>query len=276
MADPVKSKLQPLEALGITVHQPEHPFSLEAINEEIGRLEDSIILALVERAQYPQNRPIYTSPDDTPKEFSSGSMLDRLLHDVECAHGPHNNATVPERGQVLAPNTVNVNEQLMHVYLHHILPSICVPGDDACYGSCTTKDVEVLQRKFTAEAKYRRPDETNMLHRAIKAKDRGSLEDLLSDHAADQRLLRRLRWKALLHGRDVDHGVPSPHYVAALPSPPSDAARSPITIANHVTDVYERYVIPLTRYVEVEYLMQRGEYQRNEEGHTRQQQWQSI
>ena len=46
---------------------------------------------------------------------------------------------------VLQPNNINFNERVMSVYLEHILPSICVQGDDAHYGSSANCDINCLQ-----------------------------------------------------------------------------------------------------------------------------------
>ena len=65
------------------------------------------------------------------------SLLTRLL--------PH--APAFFLAQVLAPGseTININDQIMAMYLDHLLPEITQPGDDMNYGSCAMDDVMVLQ-----------------------------------------------------------------------------------------------------------------------------------
>ena len=58
----------------------------------------------------------------------------------------------PTPGQVLAPCAarINVNDQIMELYLDHLLPEITQPGDDANYGSSAMHDVTALQASARA------------------------------------------------------------------------------------------------------------------------------
>lgn len=47
--------------------------------------------------------------------------------------------------QYIAPNDINVNDEIMDIYVKDIVPTICKHADDMNYGSAVTKDVEVLQ-----------------------------------------------------------------------------------------------------------------------------------
>lgn len=48
--------------------------------------------------------------------------------------------------QVLAPSArVNINSQVLSMYLDHLLPEIAAPGDDHNYGSSAMNDVTALQ-----------------------------------------------------------------------------------------------------------------------------------
>lgn len=49
--------------------------------------------------------------------------------------------------QVLAPcsDRININSQIMDMYLEHLLPEIAQPGDDRNYGSAAMIDVMILQ-----------------------------------------------------------------------------------------------------------------------------------
>lgn len=47
---------------------------------------------------------------------------------------------------MLAPCArVNINGQIMDMYLAHLLPEIAAPGDDHNYGSSAMNDVTALQ-----------------------------------------------------------------------------------------------------------------------------------
>ena len=54
--------------------------SLDRIRRELIRLEDSILFALIERAQFAVNPPAYSAETDP-------SFLDAMLRDIECVHG---------------------------------------------------------------------------------------------------------------------------------------------------------------------------------------------
>ena len=40
---------------------------------------------------------------------------------------------------------MNINDQIMSMYLEHLLPEITQPGDDHNYGSAAMYDVMILQ-----------------------------------------------------------------------------------------------------------------------------------
>lgn len=47
---------------------------------------------------------------------------------------------------MLAPSArVNINSQVLSMYLEHLLPEIASPGDDHNYGSSAMNDVTALQ-----------------------------------------------------------------------------------------------------------------------------------
>ncbi|KAI9002792.1 putative ARO7-chorismate mutase [Gaertneriomyces semiglobifer] len=257
--------------------------SLPKIRDELVRLEDSIIFALIERAQFAQNNNIY-DPDHFQQEGFPGSFLEYLLHEIESVHAKVRRYTSPDEypftsplpepilpplayPSLLAPNTVNYNSQLYHIYTTQITPSICRPGDDGNYGSSATKDVEVLQilsrrihfGKFVAEAKFSGEEHEEYV-RLIKKRDRQGLMALLTNKAVEERLLRRLRRKALIYGQEIDDETsPPPPGATEKPVRPSvDEAPSNLRIPLEAfADMYEKYVIPLTKEVEVDYLLQR-------------------
>ena len=56
--------------------------SLDRIRRELIRLEDSILFALIERAQFAVNPPVYS-----PGISNDSSFLNAMLRDIECVHG---------------------------------------------------------------------------------------------------------------------------------------------------------------------------------------------
>ncbi|TPX63105.1 chorismate mutase [Spizellomyces sp. 'palustris'] len=165
--------------------------------------------------------------------------------------------------QVLAPNNINYNEKLMDIYINNIVPIICKPGDDSNYGSAATKDVEALQilsrrihfGKFVAEAKFKDAKDHDRYVSLIKARDREGIMQLLTNHAVEERLLRRLRRKALVYGQEIDDDAGD-----ATSGQQIKGQGQPRIPHDVVADMYEKYVIPLTKEVEVEYLLHRLDY----------------
>lgn len=158
--------------------------------------------------------------------------------------------------KILHPNDVNVNDKLKQSYIEHILPAACVQlgreerGEaEEHYGSSATYDVLCLQAlsrrihfgKFVAESKFQK--ETERFVALIKGEDRKGIDEAITDAKVEQKVLERLRLKANTYGTD-------PSVV--------DGALGPVKInADAVVAMYKDYVIPLTKEVEVEYLMQR-------------------
>lgn len=93
--------------------------------------------------------------------------------------------------------------------------------------------------KFVAEAKFQ--TETDRFVKLIKAEDRKGIDEAITDAKVEKTVLERLRLKAQTYGRD----------------PSSSAEALGKVDADAVVDMYKNYVIPLTKEVEVEYLMQR-------------------
>lgn len=234
------------------------------------RLEDTIIFAIIERAQFPLNAVIYDPQSPMFSESLHGqSFVEWLLHQVECVHAKVRRYTSPDEYPFSAPDSlpppilaplayhsplkeyarINLNRDLYEVYVRKVVPRICARSglQDLNYGSSATRDVELLQALskrihygcFIAEAKFR--ESTEKYTRLINARDAEGLLRALTNEEVERQLLTRLRRKAELYGRDItthddkDEKI-SPEAVVAL---------------------YRDYVIPLTKRVEVAYLLRR-------------------
>lgn len=235
------------------------------------RLEDTITFHLIERVQFPLNQTIYV-PGGLDIPDSSLSLFDWMLREQERLQSLVRRYQSPDEypffpdvlqtpilkpidyPKILHPNDVNVNEKLKEVYIRHILPATCTQFDredrgerQENYGSAATCDVACLQAlsrrihfgKFVAEAKFQK--ETERFVTLIKAEDREGIDDAITDAKVEKKVLERLRLKAKTYGTDPDSGSNGPSKVNA------DA----------VMAMYKDWVIPLTKEVEVEYLMQR-------------------
>jgi chorismate mutase len=151
---------------------------------------------------------------------------------------------------ILHPNTVDVNARLKDAYIHEILPAACKNTDkkeaQESYGSSATVDVMLIQAlsrrihfgKFVAESKFR--DETQRFVELIKAEDRVGIDKAITNEKVERKVLERLRLKAKTYGTDPDGAI----------------GEGKVDV-DAVVRMYREFVIPLTKEVEVEYLMQR-------------------
>jgi chorismate mutase len=178
---------------------------------------------------------------------------------------------------VLYPNNINANPSILSFYTRSIVPRITaratlalsavkrangVTGDeeyedDGNYGSAATVDIEVLQAiskrvhhggfisddtiicsssfsgKFIAESKFISKPSDFVPH--IIKPNPAALEGLIVKPEVERNLLLRLRKKAAVYAQD----------------PTSDANGSEKIDVDGVVNLYESYIIPLTKEVEV-------------------------
>lgn len=252
--------------------------SLANIRSSLIRQEDTIIFGLIERAQFALNAPVYTPdaipvPAFCPQTGRRYSLLEYALRDMEQTMGrlrrytsPDEHAFYPEDlpALVLPPMTfqpvlasysptININSRILSVYVEHVLPDITVSGDDNNYGSSCMLDVTLLQAlskrihygMFVAEAKFReKPAEYTEL---IKARNEQGIMDLLTDVAVEERVIQRVMLKATTFGQDI-----------VLSTDPATQNDTKLKISpKAVGDLYRDWVMPLTKDVELEYLLRR-------------------
>ena len=104
--------------------------------------------------------------------------------------------------------------------------------------------------KFIAESKFR-SNPTEYIQLAL-AEDRKKIDELLTNKKVEEQVLERLRRKALVYGQTLDEEQEGT----------SKHLRIPVEL---VVDLYKRWVIPLTKEVEVDYLIIRGKAAATEE-----------
>lgn len=191
---------------------------------------------------------------------------------------------------MLHPNDVNVNASILSLYIRSIVPRITrhatlalatrkraqgVLGDnefedDGNYGSAATIDVEVLQAisrrvhygKFVSESKFRSDPAAFIPH--ILKPNPEALAALITKPEVERKLLQRVRNKAKLYGQDLDpEGRPlafpngnESENTSVVPPSPGGFSTGKIDVEG-VVELYEHYIIPLTKEVEVEYLLKR-------------------
>ncbi|KAI7833323.1 chorismate mutase [Kickxella alabastrina] len=268
--------------------------NLSELRNTLVRLEDTIIFALIERSQFKHNNSIYKANKMNFRDGYTGSFLSWFLKEVESVHAKvrryqspdeypfTNNLPEPvlpplEYPPVLVdPQEININDEIFDVYVNTVIPGITAQGDDTNYGSSATRDIECLQAlsrrihygKFVAESKFQDPDCHDEYVRLIKEKNRDRLMELLTNSRVEELLLKRLKAKALIYGQDLSsagldgngniNGSSQP--LIGLRSSPSDAAEEKTKSRvdyDLVVSLYRDYVIPLTKEVEIEYLLHR-------------------
>lgn len=249
--------------------------TLDNIRSALIRQEDTIIFNLIERAQFARNQAVYKSGgvpvpgfDRTGRQYP---LLEYVLRETENLHGKIRRYTSPDEHafypddlpplvlppiqypNVLAPcaQSININEEIMLNYLNNILPAITAEGEDFNYGSTACLDIACLQAlskrihygKFVAEAKFLAdPDSYSAL---IRSQDAPGLMVLLTDELVERKVVERVRLKAMTFGQDIGSH--------ASDGEPVKYKLRPEVVA----EMYETFVMPLTKEVQVAYLLRR-------------------
>ncbi|EGV64584.1 chorismate mutase aro7 [Yamadazyma tenuis] len=251
--------------------KPETVLDLNNIRNALVRMEESIVFALIERSQFYSSPSVYE-----PKKYIpnfDGSMLDWFLLQVERTHSQVRRYEAPDESPffpddllpVILPSIeypkilakysdeINVNDEIKQFYINDIVPRVsCKDGEQLeNLGSVSCADIDCLQvisrrihfGKFVAESKFQNDKETYT--QLIKNKDVEGIDASITNKAVEDKILERLIVKAEGYGTD-----PSLRY-----SQNKQSKVDPKVIAQ----LYKDYIIPLTKKVEVEYLMRRLE-----------------
>ncbi|KAF8899712.1 chorismate mutase [Mucidula mucida] len=250
-----------------------NPLSLDRIRSVLTRLEDTIIFSLIERAQFGHNPRIYQRGafKELQEVGFTGSWLEWFLKETESFHGLPNSQL--NSNKYTSPDEYPFSSDLPEP----ILPALAFPAllhpntvnrakgivgddefeDDGNYGSAATIDIEILQAiskrvhygKFVSESKFLENPAAFIPH--IQNPNRQALEDLITKPEVERRLLMRLAKKAATYAQDfASDGTQVPVNDGKI------NAYSKIDV-DGVVDLYESYIIPLTKEVEVDYLLQR-------------------
>ena len=248
---------------------------------------------MIERAQFRLNDSIYVE-NAFPQLESNESFFHHFLHEIECVHARARRYTSPDEHPftsdlpepLLPPLSypkellhapaaeININAKVMNAYLQEIVKALCQEGDDGNHGSAATRDVECLQAisrrihygtlfpfyssyfmfillylgKFIAEAKFRDPKTHDIYIKHIRAQNRLALYALLTNAQVEANVLERLRKKAQVYGMDFNEMDAK-----------EGSVRANKVDVDVIVGMYGKWVIPLTKEVEVEYLLHRLE-----------------
>lgn len=244
--------------------------TLDSIRDALVRQEDVIIYSLIQRANFPINSKAYSVPlGDTIHEFS-GSLAEFVARQTEAAEAKAGRYENPEEipfypdnlppplitlgnfPKILYPAAANVNvsKAIWDIYTNRFLPLFVAEGDDGNYASTTACDLTCLQAlsrrihygRYVAEVKFQvAPEQYEPL---IRAKDKDAIMKLLTDARVEDMVKKRVKKKATVFGQEVNsNGTVVEGKYKVDPQ-----------VVYHL---YSEWVIPLTKVVEVEYLLGR-------------------
>jgi chorismate mutase len=215
--------------------------SLDSIRSSLIRQEETIIFALIERAQYRHNPSVYKkgalgtlggSPPGSKPTDEEMSFLEWMLTGTEALHyavrrytSPEEHAFFPEQlpsTKVLeeleypddllsskgGASDVNFNPILLRKYIEVIVPAITHSGDDEQHGSSVLADIAVLQALSRRVHYGKFVAESKYLadpegyHKLVDAGDAEGVMKLLTNEAVEAKVLRRARLKAATYGTE--------------------------------------------------------------------------
>jgi|Transcript_3850 chorismate mutase len=277
------------------VLDPAKALDLNNIRATLQRMEDSIIFSLIERSQFSQNMAVYEPDCDQLGEFklhqlkssgSNGCLGDWFIYQTECLHsqvrryqhpteypffeplpeaslGSTSGSRTERTDRVLAPVPAKaiVNRRLLHIYRAQMVPAICLAGDCGNHGSTAVQDVHCLQTMatriyyglFVAESKFR--SETEKATRLIKAGDREGIMEFITKRDVEERNIQRV----ILKARTFSQNIAAAEAGQLAPAPSSETTHK--IDPEYIGTVFKDFLMPLTRDVEVEYLLQRLDHE---------------
>ncbi|EPQ25731.1 uncharacterized protein PFL1_06725 [Pseudozyma flocculosa PF-1] len=268
-----------MHTLDVHSAPPSSILALDHIRGVLQRLEDTIVFQLIERAQFARNPRCYLPgafAELKQRENWSGSWIQWFLKETETTHAKLRRFEAPDEypftspellpkpvlepvtyPKLLWPHKVNVNDKILQFYIDDIVPTITrnlgEDGDDGHYGSSAIRDCEVLSAMsrrihfgmFVAESKFRSEPASFIPH--IRSRNRDELANLITKPAVEAALLVRLGKKAEVYGQDMNR-----------PGATDEEREKERKIeVEAVVRIYKNFVIPLTRDVEVDYLLTR-------------------
>ncbi|ODV68903.1 putative chorismate mutase [Hyphopichia burtonii NRRL Y-1933] len=252
--------------------KPETVLDLNNIRQALVRMEDTIVFDLIERSQFFLSPSVYSQSKFQLGDFK-GLFLEWLLLQVEQTHSQVRRYEAPDetpffpqqlKPSILPPlkypkilanysDEINVNQEILNFYVQQIVPQVsCNDAEqEENSGSVACCDVECLQAllrrihfgKFVAEAKYQA--DPILYKQLIENRDIKGIEESITNSAVESKILERLVVKGESYGTD-----PTLKY-----SQNPQSKVDPKLIAR----LYKDYVIPLTKKVEVDYLLRRLE-----------------
>jgi chorismate mutase len=218
--------------------------------------ETEVLHGKVRRYTSPTERPFF--PDAIPQIILPPLGYPKVLHK--------------------AAEQININSVIWHMYFGELLPAIAAPGDDFNYGSAVTSDVLCLQALskrihygvFVAEAKFLESPET--FKPLIQQQDAEGILQLLTKPDVEAAVLKRVEAKATAFGQEIDiPEQPSLERAQRQVSQVKEESHLEASVTARdvklekrykiepqvVAQLYGRWIMPLTKQVQVDYLLRR-------------------
>ncbi|KAL6927324.1 hypothetical protein ACO0SA_003622 [Hanseniaspora valbyensis] len=250
--------------------KPDSVYKLENIRNELVQMEDFIIFQFIKRSEYPISEKLYSSDPSKrpvlPDASFTGSFLDYMHRELEILQSKLRRFDAPDETpffpndivpsilekvnypKLLAKGNINYNNKIRHMYIDEILPLIADNSVDEEYmaqqlGSITVIDIELLQNLsrrihfglFVAESKYR--SDIPKFKKLIQNKDYDGIYKEITNQAVEDKILERLERKG-------------ESYIY-------DSNKNKKITSQYLVKIYKDFIIPITKEVEVEYLMSR-------------------
>ncbi|PKA49219.1 Chorismate mutase 2 [Apostasia shenzhenica] len=236
-------------------------YNLDSLRESLERQEDFIVFSLIERARYPFNSPAYDIPHLAEDNSSLVEIYVRETEAIE-SKNPEELPFFPDEMQVpvVPPHqfpqilhtpaaSVNASKGIWNMYFNHLLPLFTTKGDDGNYQQTVASDFICLQAlskrvhygRFVAEVKFR--DAPQDYIPFIYSKDSEVLMNLLTSTSVEETIIKRVSKKAMVFGQNVTLEKGNDGKYKVEPSV--------------VSELYKDWVIPITKQVEVDYLLRR-------------------
>jgi len=238
---------------------------LDIIASKLEGLEETIIVKLIDRAQFRLNEQIYLPGQSGFLNENERSLFELRLFFQESMDSQFGRFKAPEERpfcQDLPPamrvvsmppsglviddfDLINLGPVIKTSYLE-LLKKLCRPGDDSQYGSSTEHDVYALQAiarrihfgsLYISECKFSADPET--YSELIMARDVEALNSKLTRKEVEDKIIDRVREK-----------------VESIQSKANPKVRYLIN-SDAVVEYYRNIIIPLTKKGEITYLLQR-------------------
>ncbi|WRX13558.1 hypothetical protein QQP08_006045 [Theobroma cacao] len=214
--------------------------TLKNIRHSLIRQEDSIICSLLERSQYRYNQDTYDKHAFSMEGFH-GCLVEYMVRETEKLHAQVGRYNSPDEHpfypqhlpepmlpplqypKVLHPcaDSININDMILTVYFGDILPRLVQMGDDGNYGSTAVCDTICLQ-------------------------DSSRLMELLTYETVEAAVKKRVAMKTKAYAQELNQTDDT-----------ADADPVYKIQPNLVGYLYDNWIMPLTKKVQVEYLLRR-------------------